>query len=102
MFLHSLFVLSAWASQCHQPPLKQEAQVQFRVWGFHIYDVEYAYDEQFPQAPYQLKLEYKREIAGEQIVQTIEKEIRRLGGAPEKITSWIEALKKIIPNVYSL
>lgn len=101
MFLHFLFVLSAWASQCQQPPLKQEAQAQFKVWGFHVYDVSYEFNDQYPQAPYRLKLEYKREIAGEKIVQTTEKEIRRLGAAPDKISRWTEALKKIIPDVKS-
>jgi hypothetical protein len=101
LLLNFLFVLCAWASQCHQPPLKQEAQAQFKVWGFHVYDVEYEYDNLYPAPPYRLTLEYKREIEGKKIVETTEKEIRRLGGEPGKLTVWMTQLEKIIPNVKS-
>jgi hypothetical protein len=99
MLLYSLFVLSAWASQCHQPPLKQEAQAQFKVWGFHVYDMQYEFDAPFPIQPYRLKLEYKREIEGKKIVETTEKEIRRMGGEEGKLSRWISQLNKIIPDV---
>lgn len=99
MIVQILFVLSAWASQCHQPPLKQEVQAPFKVWGFHVYDLAYSFDNHYPSPPYRLKLEYKRKIQGQQIVDTTEKEIRRLGGKPEKLSVWIDQLKKIIPDV---
>lgn len=51
--------------------------------------------------PYQLKLEYKREIAGAKIVESTQKEIKKLGGPAQKLVNWIEQLKKIIPDVKS-
>jgi hypothetical protein len=101
MFMFLLFAINAWASECPQMPLQKEAQATFRVWGFHIYDISYSYNEPFPKVPYQLKLEYKREISGSQIVETTEKEIKKLGGSEAKLTSWMEQLKKIIPDVKS-
>ncbi len=101
MLVKLLFIFNAWASECPHTTLQKEAQAAFKVWGFHIYDITYSYNETYPLPPYQLKLEYKREIAGAKIVEATEKEIKKLGGPVQKLTVWIEQLKKIIPDVKS-
>lgn len=99
MYLHFLFVLSTWASQCQQPPLKQEAQVPFKVWGFYVYDLIYKYDSMYPTPPYTLKLQYKRDLSGKSIVDRTQKEILGLGAPQEKTSKWIADLRKIIPDI---
>ncbi len=101
MLVKLLFIFNAWASECPHTTLQKEAQAAFKVWGFHIYDISYSYNEHYPLPPYQLKLEYKREIAGAQIVESTQKEIKKLGGPAQKLVNWIEQLKKIIPDVKS-
>jgi hypothetical protein len=101
MIVKLLFIFNAWATECSQVTLQKETQAAFKVWGFHVYDISYSYNEHYPLPPYQLKLEYKREIAGSKIVETTQKEIKKLGAPVQKLDSWIGQLKKIIPDVKS-
>ncbi len=94
-----LFIVNAWASECPQNPLEKEAQATFKVWGFHVYDISYGYNEHYPSGPYKLTLQYKRDIPGAKIVETTESEIKKLGGPSQKLSDWMEQLKKIIPDV---
>ncbi len=99
MLFKLIFIFTAWASECPQTPLQKEAQAAFKVWGFHIYDITYSYNVHFPVPPYRLKLQYRRDIAGAKIVESTKKEIANLGASAEKLAVWMDALKKIIPDV---
>lgn len=93
----SLFVS---ASECEKFTSEKKTSGRFKTWGFHIYDIEYMAQGQYPKVPpYALELTYKRTIKGSRILDSTEEEMLRVGGPKEKVKEWVDKLKSIFPDV---
>jgi hypothetical protein len=52
-----------------------------------------------PESPFALALEYRRDIAGERIVQASVDEMRKLGAGDEQLRIWEAEMRRVFPDV---
>lgn len=82
--------------------LRERGSGEFRFFGFHIYDARlWSAGSRFdPAGRFALGLRYARDFAGERIAKQSDEEIARLGiGTEELRARWLEAMKKLFPDV---
>ena len=82
--------------------LRERGSGEFRFFGFHIYDARlWITGSRFdPAGRFALGLRYARDFAGERIAKQSDEEIARLGiGTEELRARWLEAMKKLFPDV---
>lgn len=51
------------------------------------------------ESPFALALEYRRDIAGDQIVRASVDEMRKLGASDEQLQSWAVEMRRVFPDV---
>ena len=81
---------------------REKGAGEFRFFGFHIYDARlWSAGSRFdPAGRFALGLRYARDFAGERIAKQSDEEIARLGIGNEELRArWLEAMKKLFPDV---
>ena len=79
--------------------LRERGRGSFRQFGFLIYEASLwtAGDEIAP--PLALRLDYRRAVSGQAIVNASRREMRRLGAPEAALERWTSAMEAIFPDV---
>ena len=85
---------------------KVAGQGKLTWFGFHVYDAQLfvpgsRFDAaNWPSQPFVLELTYARKLEGQAIAQTSVEEMQRMGlGTPQQHARWLEAMRKLFPDV---
>lgn len=81
--------------------LKKYGSGELRKFGFLVYDAVLWAGPNPVEAPLALQLTYKRDIAGQKIVDASVREMRELGAPASSLTVWGQAMSRIFPDVRS-
>lgn len=101
IYLLSFLTLTVHATTCETFTSSKMSSAKFRYWGFHVYNIEYSQQEQYPKAPYLLELKYFRSLKGVKIAERSGEEMLKLGGPEQKVQDWTAQMKTIFPDVSS-
>jgi Chalcone isomerase-like len=81
--------------------LKKYGTGELRKFGFLVYDAVLWAGTNPVEAPLALQLTYKRDIAGQKIVDASVREMRELGAPASSLPVWGQEMSRIFPNVRS-
>lgn len=81
------------------PGLRRWGRGSYRYYGFHIYDATLWAGDDPLHPPLVLRLDYKRSIAGRDIVAASVREMRKLLADAARLDAWGEAMARIFPDV---
>lgn len=92
----------AFASPVAGEPLRELGTGSLHWWGLHVYDarLEVSGSRFEPAEPFRLTLRYARAFRGARIAETSLEEMKRLGfGNPAEHARWLEAMRRLFPDV---
>ena len=90
---------SAWASLAPLQGLRPWGRGEYRWLGLLIYEASLWAGDDPLRPPLALRLDYRRKLAGEKIVEASLGEMRRFIDDPAKLARWGDALRGIFPDV---
>ena len=79
--------------------LKKYGSGELRKFGFLVYDAVLWAGANPVEAPLALQLTYKRDIAGQKIVDASVREMRELGAPESSLSTWGQEMSRIFPDV---